>query len=53
MSETGTVHAGCRVFNNMQDARDHWIKTRGGTPLGDETMRILDYLETEYEARKR
>jgi carbonic anhydrase/acetyltransferase-like protein (isoleucine patch superfamily) len=38
------VIAGCRYFT-MEEARKHWEKTRGGTPLGDETMDILDFLE--------
>ena len=45
VGDTGSIHAGCRVFENMTDARKHWTDTRGGTPLGDETMMILDYLE--------
>lgn len=39
------VRAGCRVFADFTEARDHWGKTRGGTPLGEETMMILDFLE--------
>jgi len=38
------VAAGCRYFT-FPEAREHWQRTRGGTPLGDETMRILDILE--------
>jgi hypothetical protein len=34
----------CRDFT-MQEAREHWARTRGGTPLGDETMCILDHIE--------
>ena len=43
---TGTVrvNAGCRRFS-LEQAREHWTRTRGGTRLGDETMAILDYLE--------
>lgn len=37
------VSAGCRLFS-FEEAREHWTRTRGGTPLGDETMRVLDYL---------
>jgi hypothetical protein len=48
----GGVRAGCRIFNNFQKAREHWQKTRGGTPLGDETMRILDFCEAEHKARQ-
>jgi hypothetical protein len=29
----------------MDEARGHWLKTRGGTPLGSETMLILDFME--------
>jgi len=53
MSAAGSVHAGCRAFATMADARGHWSRTRGGTPLGDETMRILDWLEAEFAARGR
>jgi len=38
------VTAGCRYFT-LAEAREHWTRTRGGTPLGEETMQILDYLE--------
>jgi hypothetical protein len=38
------IRAGCRDFS-IADARAHWIKTRAGTPLGDETMAILDHIE--------
>ena len=36
------VKAGCR-FMDMKEARKHWTETRGGTPLGDETMDILQF----------
>ena len=39
------VIAGCRDFTFTR-AREHWTKTRGGTALGDETLAILDYLES-------
>jgi hypothetical protein len=29
----------------MEKAREHWIKTRGGTPLGDESLALVDHLE--------
>ena len=45
MAADGGIRAGCRVFGCMADARDHWEKTRGGTPLGEETMAILDAME--------
>ncbi len=38
------VKAGCRYFA-MSQARKHWQLTRAGTPLGDETFAILDFLE--------
>ena len=44
------VGAGCRYFT-MEEAREHWTKTRGGTQLGDETMIILDALEALHKVR--
>lgn len=44
------VIAGCRYFT-MAEAREHWEQTRGGTPLGDETMAILDCLEAMSKVR--
>ena len=35
------IRAGCRYFT-IPDAEKHWHKTRGGTPLGDETFAIID-----------
>ena len=35
--------AGCRYFT-VDEAYSHWRSTRGGTPLGDETIDILDFL---------
>ena len=48
------IAAGCRWFT-MDEARQHWTATRAGTPLGDETMDILDFFaaaitRTEKEA---
>ena len=37
------LKAGCRDFT-MPEAYRHWPTTRGGTPLGDETIAILDNL---------
>ena len=34
------IKAGCRYFTIAQ-AQEHWEKTRGGTPLGDETRAII------------
>ena len=49
MSNTGSVHAGCHVFENLEAARKHWDEKREGDPLGIETLQILDYLETRWE----
>ena len=38
------IKAGCRFFE-MAKARQHWLATRAGTPLGDETQDILDMFE--------
>ena len=45
------IIAGCRYFT-MGAARRHWKKTRFGTPLGNETLAILDYFETVIKYRK-
>ncbi|AEI71017.1 hypothetical protein, partial [EBPR siphovirus 2] len=39
------ITAGCRFFDSFAAARKHWRDTRGGTPLGDESLAILDYFE--------
>ena len=52
IGKDGTVHAGCRVFDDFAEAYRHWAETRGGTPLGDETVRILNWLETELPLRR-
>ena len=38
------IRAGCRSLD-ISAAREHWKVTRGGTPLGAETMAILDHIE--------
>ena len=38
------IAAGCRWFT-LDEARQHWTTTRAGTPLGDETLDILDFFE--------
>lgn len=38
------IRAGCRSLN-ISEARAHWIATRANTPLGAETMAILDHIE--------
>ena len=52
MNWDGGIRAGCRVFDTIAMARTHWERTRGGTKLGDETMRILDFLENELKMRE-
>jgi len=48
------VTAGCRFFD-ISEARQHWTDTRAGTPLGDESLDILDMFEKaiqrEFSAR--
>ena len=43
--KTIRVQAGCRDFPTFAAAREHWTATRGGTPLGDESLAIVDHLE--------
>ena len=38
------INAGCRDFP-ITEGRTHWINTRGKTPLGDESLAILDHIE--------
>lgn len=52
LNADGGVRAGCRSFDTLAEAREHWRKTRGGTPLGDETFAILDVLETLSKAQE-
>jgi hypothetical protein len=42
--DTYRISAGCRLFT-FAEAEQHWSKTRGGTPLGDETFAILDFFK--------
>jgi len=44
------ITAGCRYFT-IEEAKEHWERTRGNTPLGKETMRIIKYLEDSYYDR--
>lgn len=44
------VKAGCRYFT-LVEAREHWQKTRGGTPLGEETMAILNCMKAMARVR--
>jgi len=45
------IKAGCRWFT-AADARDHWTKTRGGTPLGAERLAFVDFIEATMLARE-
>ena len=38
------ISAGCRWFT-MAEARQHWTATRAGTPLGYESLDILDFFD--------
>ena len=38
------IAAGCRFFT-FEQAREHWTKTRAGTPLGDESLLLVNHLE--------
>ena len=42
------IKAGCRWFS-IADARAHWRKSRGGTPLGCERLRFVDFIEIHFE----
>ena len=44
------ITAGCRYFS-PEEAVAHWTETRGGTPLGDERLRIVRFLVAEHTAR--
>ena len=44
------ITAGCRDFT-LDDARAHWTRTRGGTPLGDESLAIIDHLTRMWDIR--
>lgn len=45
------IIAGCRYFT-IDEAREHWTETRGGTQLGQESLAIVDHLERMAEIRK-
>ncbi|CAB4155564.1 COG1357 Pentapeptide repeats containing protein [uncultured Caudovirales phage] len=38
------IKAGCHFFT-MTEARQHWTATRAGTPLGDESLDILNFFD--------
>jgi len=40
------IKAGCQWFTS-DDARTHWNKTRGGTSLGAERIRFVDFIEAQ------
>jgi hypothetical protein len=48
------VTAGCRFFT-LDEAWAHWEKTRGGTPLGEESLDILTmfqiYVDRQEESK--
>ena len=43
-AEGARIIAGCRYFT-IAEARAHWTNTRGGTPLGEESLALVDFLE--------
>jgi hypothetical protein len=44
------VRAGCRYFT-IPAARQHWADTRGGTPLGVESLAAINWLVTACNER--
>ena len=38
------LFAGCHTFT-LAEAREFWTRTRGGTPLGDESQALVDHIE--------
>ena len=42
------IKAGCRWFT-VDDAEEHWSKTRGGTELGFERLRFVEFLRLQAE----
>ena len=42
-NEPVLVKAGCRSLE-PSEAVEHWTKTRGGTPLGDESLAIIAHM---------
>jgi hypothetical protein len=52
MSESGSIHAGCRILSSIDKARQFWEERRGKTPLGNETQFILNQLEIVSKARR-
>ena len=45
------VIAGCRYFT-FDQAEKHWAETRGGTPLGDESLSIVAHLKRMAEINR-
>ena len=45
------IRAGCRSLT-IADAWKHWVGTRGGTPLGEETFAILTHIVAVARIRK-
>ena len=46
------VTAGCCDFTPAE-AREHWTTTRGGTPVGDETLALLDAFDAVIAWRRK
>jgi uncharacterized protein YjbI with pentapeptide repeats len=44
------IDAGCHFFP-IAEGREHWTRTRSGTPLGAETTAILDHIEAVAKIR--
>jgi len=51
VSVSGTIHAGRLVFASFKDARLHYEDHRNEPSFGDESVRILNFLEVEYKIR--
>jgi carbonic anhydrase/acetyltransferase-like protein (isoleucine patch superfamily) len=51
-NHTLRITAGCRDFT-IEEAREHWTRTRGGTPLGEESLAIIDHLLRVYEIQSK
>lgn len=45
--ETVMIKAGCRWFS-VEEAKEHWTKTRGGTKLGLERIRFVEFIEAHF-----
>ena len=45
------IAAGCHFFT-MAEARQHWTATRAGTPLGYESLDILDFFDAAIKRKE-